>query len=205
MKTKFALVIICLLNLIATPAFSGAITFGREKLKGTTKSQGGDHQLGSNFSVELSSRFASGIIDDNFEFAFNREGVLSMSKLGAAPQVEVLIDGVPVEALVEVSGSLSVDPKVIDPESNTIIISKTWDNKDQTLGKWFEQVKAGKVDRRTITISFSNDADKEKSQIHIHEAWPTAYRLAGFNSQSSAHATESLAIKVEAYKLQFGK
>ena len=60
-----------------------------------------------------------------------------------------------------------------------------------------------KVARKTVSITYYNDADEAQSQTHIGEVFPYAYGIEGFDSKSSNHLREY--IECAAEHIRYGK
>ncbi len=93
-----------------------------------------------------------------------------------------------------------------DPASspiNTVTISRDWSN-TQEWYSWRKAVLDGKVDRRSISVIFHNDAGQEAGRANFFECWPCKWSGPSLNARSSGHATEKLEISWETMELKAG-
>jgi phage tail-like protein len=178
-----------------TTRMPASITFGREKLKATTKTQG----------------------DFNLSIHFEERGAVLKTSVVMPQHFKVEIDGVEVAGIHSVDGLESesdfVDYK--DGEDGIIhtrpgnhkpgkmTITKDWSNTSDWY-KWRKSAFDGKVDRRSISVIFQNDAGEEAGRINLFDCWPIVWSGPQLNAKSSAHAQEKLEIIWETLELKAG-
>ncbi len=140
-----------------------------------------------------------------------------LTKAYAAGHFSLEIDGVLVEGTSSVDGleSLSEVIEYKDGEDgvshfkpgvvirNRLVVRKDWSNTSEFF-KWRKAVLDGKVDRRSISVIFHNDAGEKAGRMDFFECWPVRYVAKGFDSRSSGHATEKLEISWETMELKAG-
>jgi phage tail-like protein len=61
-----------------------------------------------------------------------------------------------------------------------------------TFWLWRQATAAGKVDRRSISVIFHNDAGEEAGRLNLYNCWPSQWEAAALNARSSGHAVERL-------------
>ena len=83
-------------------------------------------------------------------------------------------------------------------------VTKDWSNTSEWY-QWRKTVLDGKVDRRSVSIIFHNDAGEESGRIHLNNALPTHWDGPNLNAKSSGHATEKLEISWETMDAKFGR
>lgn len=67
---------------------------------------------------------------------------------------------------------------------------------------WRKTVLDGKVERKSMSIVFLNDAGKEVARCNLFHCWPTKWVGPSLNAKNSGHATESLEIVFERIELK---
>jgi len=77
-------------------------------------------------------------------------------------------------------------------------VSKDWSNTSEWYA-WRQNVINGKVERKSISVIFHNDAGEEVGRFNFHECWPVKWEFAANNARSSGHASEKLEIVFETY------
>jgi phage tail-like protein len=155
-----------------------AVTFGREKLKATTKTQG-DFNLSNRFSFEIDSVIVA--------------GVHTIDGLESESDVVEYKDGE--------DGVSHTRPGNHKPGKMTC--SKDWSNTSEWY-KWRKAVLDGKVDRRSISVIFHNDAGEEAGRMNFYNCWPSKWTGPSLNARSSGHAGEKLEISWETMELKAG-
>jgi phage tail-like protein len=155
-----------------------AVTFGREKLKATTKTQG-DFNLSNRFSFEIDSVIVA--------------GVHTIDGLESESDVVEYKDGE--------DGVSHTRPGNHKPGKMTC--SKDWSNTSEWY-KWRKAVLDGKVDRRSISVIFHNDAGEEAGRMNFYNCWPSKWNGPSLNARSSGHAGEKLEISWETMELKAG-
>ncbi len=114
------------------------------------------------------------------------------------------IDGVLVAGVHTIdieSDATSADPTV--PSVNTVVVTKDWSNTSEWF-KWRKAVLDGKVDRRSISVIFTDAKGVETSRMNFFNCWPSKWSGPSLNAKSSAHATERLEISWETTELKAG-
>jgi phage tail-like protein len=81
--------------------------------------------------------------------------------------------------------------------------SKDWSNTSEWY-KWRKAVLDGKVDRRSISVIFHNDAGEEAGRMNFYNCWPSKWNGPSLNARSSGHAGEKLEISWETMELKAG-
>lgn len=142
------------------------LNFNRPKLAGLTGTAGDFHQ-GSHFVVEIAGKAVGGI-----------EAVEGLSDTH---------DVIEYRDADDVVGHMRHRPG--NKKHHQFKLIRQYGGTPE-LQDWFHKVRDGKVERVPVTITFYNDADEPQSMIHIHESWPFAYGIDGFDSKSSAHLRE---------------
>ena len=155
-----------------------AVTFGREKLKATTKTQG-DFNLANRFSFEIDGVIVA--------------GVHTISGLESESDIVEYKDGE--------DGVSHTRPGNHKPGKMTC--SKDWSNTSEWY-KWRKAVLDGKVDRRSISVIFHNDAGEEAGRMNFYNCWPSKWNGPSLNAKSSGHAGEKLEISWETMELKAG-
>jgi phage tail-like protein len=109
----------------------------------------------------------------------------------------VLISGVePIEGIDELAKQARYRPG--NNKTTRIKITREWSN-DTTFREWYKTVIDGKVERKSISVIFHNDAGEEAGRLNFHECWPTDYTEPDENARSSGHATESITLVYETF------
>jgi phage tail-like protein len=146
-----------------------AVTFGRDKLKGSTKTQG-DFNLANRFSLEIDGVLVAGVhtID------------------GLEHETVEYKDGE--------DGTMHTRPGNHKPGKMTV--TKDWSNTSEWYN-WRKMVLDGKVDRKSISVIFHNDAGEEAGRVNLFNSWPGGYKGPSLNAKSSGHATEKIEISYE--------
>jgi phage tail-like protein len=153
-----------------------AATFGRDKLKGTTKTQG-DFNLSNRFSFECDAVMIA--------------GVHTIEGFESETEVVEYKDGE--------TGTVQTRPGQHKP--GKITVTKDWSNTSEFY-KWRKTVLDGKVERKSISIIFHNDAGEEAGRINLFNCWATKWRGPSLNARNSGHANESLEISYETFELK---
>jgi phage tail-like protein len=172
MKKQVLLAVVGLtfVGMTATMVNAG-VTYGREKLKTTTKTQG-DFNLSNHFSVEING--------------ISVTGVHTARGYKASTDTITYKDGE--------DGVIRTRPGNHKP--GKIVLTKDWSN---TLDwfQWRKNVIDGKTDRRTVSIIFHDDAGKEVGRMNFSNCWPTKHVMPSFNEKQSGHATETIELTYE--------
>lgn len=158
------------------PAIANArVKFGRDQLKGTTKTQG-DFNLAHKFNVEIDGVMVGGIHS---------------------------IDGIEHEHdIVEYKdgedGTMHTRPGNHKP--GKITIEKDWSSTKEFFN-WRQTVINGKVDRKNISITLHNDAGQER-RYNFFDCFPTQYIDPSLNAKNSGHATEKIELSYEDFDVK---
>lgn len=155
-----------------------AVTYGREKLKGTTKTQG-DFNLSNRFSFEIDGVLVAGVhsvegIEDETDIVEYKDGE---------------------------DGTMHTRPANHKP--GKMVVTKDWSNTPEWFN-WRKAVKEGKVDRKSISVIFHNDAGEEAGRMNFYHAWPAKWEGPNLNAKNSGHAQEKLTISWETCELKAG-
>ena len=81
-----------------------------------------------------------------------------------------------------------------------ISLRKDWSNTSEFY-KWRKSVMDGKVERKSISVIFQNDAGEETS-ITFHECFPTKWDGPAMNAKNSGHAVEKIEISFERMEIK---
>ena len=146
------------------------LTFGREKLMSTSKTQG-DFNLGNRFSVEING--------------ISLPGMHTAEGLSASTDTITYKDG---------DGVIRKRPGNHKP--GNIVLTKDWSNTSDWF-QWRKNVIDGKTDRRTVSIIFRDDAGTEVGRMNFSNCWPTKHVLPSFSQKQSGHATETIELTYE--------
>ena len=128
---------------------------------------------------------------------------------------QVLIDGALVPGVFSVDGGerhtevveyKDGDDHVTHTRPRTVVVkhialTKDWSNTSEWY-KWRKAVLDGKVDRRSVSVIFHNDAGEEVSRMHLIGALPTDWSGPNQNAKNSGHAVEKLEISWETTELK---
>ena len=171
--------LICLTLLFAYPNVFSAVTFGRDKLKGTTRTMSlvADDKMG----VQVEKRVRS-----DFTGSFSVE-----------------VDGVVVEQVIHIDGMAHSydeggknDGIADQAKPGTIFLQRKWTNL-QDWSNWRKSVLDGKVDRKSISVIFHNDAGEEAGRVNFYDCFPTKWVGPALNAKNSGHATEKIELAFE--------
>ena len=115
------------------------------------------------------------------------------------------IDGIIVAGVhtvdIESDAASSLDPS--SRSTNTVTVSKDWSSTSEWY-KWRKAVLDGKVDRRSISVIFTNDKGAEVSRMNFFNCWPCKWSGPSLNAKSSGHAQERIEISWETMELKAG-
>ena len=169
-KAVLAFLLLALTLTIVTSSWA-ALTYGREKLKGTSKTMG-DFNLSNRFRVEINGVSVA--------------GVHTITGLDTLNDVVAYKDGE--------DGVNRTRPGNHKP--GKIVLTKDWSNTLEWY-QWRKNVIDGKTDRRSVSIIFHDDAGKEVGRMTFYNCWPTKHTLPSFNAKQSGHATETIELPYE--------
>jgi len=153
-----------------------AVKFGRDQLKGSTKTQG-DFNLAHKFTVEIDGVMVGGIhrvdgIEHEHEVVEYQDGDDMYTHLRPGRQ-----------------------------KPGRITIEKDWSSTKEFFN-WRQTVINGKVERKSCSIAFHNDAGEESMRINLFDCYPTKWKGPSLNARTSAHATETIEILFERMELK---
>ena len=173
MKKQVLLAVVGLtfVGMTATMVNAAALTFGREKLKGTSKTSG-DFNLSNRFRVEING--------------VSVPGVHTVEGLDASTDTITSKDGE--------DGAIRTHPGNHKP--GKIVLTKDWSNTSDWF-QWRKNVIDGRKDRRTVTIIIQDDAGVEVGRMNYSNCWPTKHVMPSFNAKNSGHATEQIELTYE--------
>jgi len=148
-----------------------AITYNRDKLKGSTKTQC-DFNVAHNFSLEIDSVITGGIHK---------------------------IEGIEVEHdVIEYrDGNDPVThfrPGMKKP--GRMKIHKDWSSTSEFFN-WYMTVMNGKTERKSISVVIHDDAGGEAMRLNFFECYPSKWSGPSFDAKSSAHANETIDVVFE--------
>jgi len=153
-----------------------AVKFSREVLKGTTKTQG-DYHLQHRFNLEIDGVIVGGIhsvrgLEHEHETVEYMEGSDTVSHFRPGRQ-----------------------------KSARVTIEKDWSSTSEFY-KWFKTLVDGKVERKSVSIIYLNDAAEEAMRTNLFHCYPTKWAVSGLNAKNSAHASESIEVVFEQMELK---
>src|SRR5437588_2160746 len=153
-----------------------AVKFGRDQLKGSTKTQG-DFNLAHKFTVEIDGVMVGGIhrvdgIEHEHEVVEYQDGDDMYTHLRPGRQ-----------------------------KPGQITIEKDWSN-TQEFYNWRKSVIDGKTERKSISVIFHNDAGEETMRYNFHESFPTEYLEPSPEAKNSGHATEKIEISYQGLDIE---
>jgi len=152
--------------------------FGRDQLKGTTKTQG-DFNQGHQFNIEIDGVIVGGIHKiDGIQYEYD---------------VIEYQDG----------DSMTTHYRPGRAKPGKLTIEKDWSSTREFFN-WRDACIKGKVDRKSISVIFQNDAGEEASRINFFDCYPNKWTGPELNARSSAHATEKIEIVYERIELKTG-
>ena len=150
---------------------------------------------------------------------FNRENLKSLTHTEGdfflSHKFGLEIDGVTVNGVNKLEG-LEFEAEVVewcngdDPQTHCrpgqlrggrIIVERDHGN-DKSFFEWRKKVMEGKTDRRSMSITFHNDASEEAHRINIFNCFPVKWHGPTLNSESSGHASERVEIVFEEIKVE---
>jgi phage tail-like protein len=152
-----------------------AIKFGADTLKGTTKTQG-DFNLGHEFNVEIEGVTVGGFHKvDGIELEY---------------EVTEYQDGEDIYP--------HYRPSLVKP--GKLMLERDWSGTKEFLN-WRQSVLDGKVERKSISLIFNNDAGEEAKRINFFNCWPAKWVAPMLNARTTGHASEKLEISFEMLQL----
>lgn len=149
-----------------------AVTFGREKLKGTTKTQG-DFNLAHRFTVEIDGVAVGGIA--------------KVQGLEAA--IAAYKDG----------EDAIVHRRPGRPRYGNLVLKRGRSSGGEFY-KWRQSVLKGHTERKSVSI-IQHDREATR-RYNFFDCWPTRWKGPELNAKNSAHATETLEIAFERFEMK---
>jgi phage tail-like protein len=86
-------------------------------------------------------------------------------------------------------------------KAGKLVVGKDWSNTGEWY-KWRKAVLDGKVERKSMSVIFHNDAGEEAGRINLFQCWPKKWKGPAMNAKNSGHATEVLEISWETMELK---
>lgn len=157
-------------------AFAG-VKFGRDTLKGSTKTQG-DFNLSHRFTVEI-----DGVVIG---------GIRKVTGLEHEHEVVEYQDG----------DDTTTHFRPGRQKPGKIKITKDFSRTDKMFFNWRQSAINGKTERKSVSVIFQNDAGEESHRVNLFDCYPTKWRGPSLNARNSAHATEALEITYERLELR---
>jgi phage tail-like protein len=96
------------------------------------------------------------------------------------------------------SGGVSAQPGPVTAQ--TVRVTKDWSNTHEWYD-WRQTVLNGKVDRKSISVIFHNDAGAEVGRMNFFNCWPSSYTGPTLRAKQSGRATETIEIVFETLQL----
>jgi len=81
-----------------------------------------------------------------------------------------------------------------------LVLSKDWSNTSEWYA-WRKTAIDGKVERKSISVIFHNDAGEEMMRFNFFECWPVRWEMSA-NARSSGHASERIEIAYETFEIK---
>ena len=147
-------------------------------------------------------------------FHLNDTGVVVTEQLRVASRFHIEIDGVLVGGIHTIDG-IEHEHEVVEykdgedgvmhtrpgnHKAGKMTVTKDWSNTSEWY-RWFKTALDGKVQRKSISILFINDAGEE-SRINLFDCWPTKWAGPVLNAKNSGHATEIIEIVFERFEMK---
>ena len=82
-----------------------------------------------------------------------------------------------------------------------LTLTKDWSNTPEWAA-WRKSVMDGRVDRKSISVIFMNDAGAEVRSFNFHDCFPIDYSAPDAAAKNSGHATEKLDISYETMEMK---
>ena len=148
----------------------------REKLKATTGTQGD--------------------FNPSHRFSFAIDGAI----VGGVHSVEGFVNEAEIIEYKDVEDQIShTRPGNHKPGIMTIV--KDWSGTDE-FSRWRKAVLDGKVERKSISVIFYNDAGEEAGRLNLTGCYPSKWSGAELNARTSGHAGEKIEIIWETIELK---
>jgi phage tail-like protein len=153
-----------------------AVKFGRDSLKGTTKTQG-DFNLSHKFNVEIDGVTVGGVhrvdgLEHEHEVVEYQDGDDMITHFRPGRQ-----------------------------KPGRVTIERDWSSTKEFFN-WRQTVINGKVERKSVSIIFMNDAGEESMRVNLFDCYPTKWKGPSLNSKSSGHAAETIELMFERMELK---
>ena len=99
----------------------------------------------------------------------------------------------------EANGTILTRPGNHKP--GTLVVTRDWSHTSEWY-RWRKAVLDGKVDRKSISVIFHNDAGEEAGRLNCYNCWPRKWVGPALNAKNSGHATEKLEIVFETMEMK---
>ena len=169
-----------------------AVTFGRDKLKGTTS------------VMSIVADQARGVSLEKVQRSYV-PGKFSLEIDGISVDGALRVDGIAHESdIVEYKDGKDRMPLTKPPNHTpgVMTIERTSSSPSQEFIRWRKAVLDGKVERKSISLIFFNDAGEEAGRINFSDCLPLEYFAPSLSSKNSGHATEKLEIAWETMEMK---
>lgn len=169
--SKASLAFVCSL-LLGSVAAAQTGSIGLKAQSATTKTQG-DFNLSNRFSVEIAGVSVAGV---------HTQSDLNALRAEAAAYKD--------------PEDMTTRTRPGNHKPGKIVLTRDWSNTPEWY-TWHKAVLDGKVDRRSVSIIFLNDAGSETGRMNFYNCWPSNYAAPAPNERNSAHAVESLELSYD--------
>jgi phage tail-like protein len=147
-------------------------------------------------------------------FHMNDTGVVVTEQLRVPSRFALEIDGILVSGVHKIDG-IEHQNEVVEYQDGDdmqthyrpgrfkpgrLIIEKDWSSTLE-FAKWIKASLDGKVERKSMSIVFPNDAGEEK-RINLYDCYPTKWVGPALNARTSAHASERIEIVFERLEMK---
>ena len=133
-----------------------------------------------------------GVDDDGgIGFGADRDVVAALRASGLRLRFRVEIDGVTVGGIASIEGLESAHALEIRADA-----------KDPFVARWRKTVLDGKVDRKSISIIFMNDAGAESQRINLFDCFPTQWSEAIFDAGPGGAPASPIVIHMTFRKIE---
>lgn len=175
---NIGVVILAVIVMLGTTHWAiGQLTYGREKLKTATRTQG-DANLANRFTVAIDG--------------VNVIAINSVTGLASESDVQTYREGGD-------AGITRTRPGAVKPNQVTIVRDYSGAT---DFYNWRKTVLDGKVERKSVSIIFHNDAGQEDGRINLFNCWPTKWSGPVLDAKATGHATESLTLVWEGLEIK---
>ena len=185
MHKAFVFAVCCLLTSAAAVAQKDSGP-GHKQLPAATSKTMGDFNLANRFSVEIAGVTVAGVhpIDNLNALVTEARGHDKMHETQS--DIVEYKDGE--------DGVNRTRPGNHKP--GKITLTKDWSNTLEWT-EWYKNVLDGKVDRRSISIIFHNDAGAETGRMNYFNCWPVKHNMPSSAEKNSGHAAETIELSCD--------